>query len=335
MEQSKTGLLTPNSTAISAIGDASALAPSRVDVVVDACQARLTVASVAAYLRRGFMVLFTGSKFFTGPPFAGALLLPPVLAARLDMSGALPRGLAQYCSRFDWPEKASISPKLATHANLGLALRWQAALAEMRAFFAVDATTIKDILGLFARRLQAALRDNPDVWLHDVPALVRPELADGWDVLPTVFTFSIRVDRERGTPPRFLTPDEAHQVFLWLNSDISACLPPDATERDRILAARLFHIGQPVAIATGSGTHAGALRISAGARLVSGEPYMLARCAHLEPMARVELEIADALATVDKISLILKHRDAVRAGNARPRYETSATAASTISRTRP
>ncbi len=293
--------------------------PPTVDVVVDSCQARLAAASIRGYLQRGFMVLVTGSKFFTGPPFAGALLLPPALAARLHAPSSLPAGLAQYCSRFDWPETAAVADQLTGRANVGLVLRWEAALAEMRAFLAVDAAEVENTLGLFARRIQSAIRENPDLRLHEVPALPNRE----WDALPTVFTFSILTSAAQGSPRRPLTPEEAREIYLWLNSDVSHCLPPSVPASERALAAGLFHLGQPVAISTESGKRAGALRISAGARLVSGEPSLLTAFAHRPPMARVEREISDALASLEKISLILRHVGAVRAHNPRPRYETT------------
>ena len=321
MDQSKTGLLMPDVDWIAA--SRGAQTPSTVDVVVDACQARLSVDSIRAYLRLGFMVLVTGSKFFTGPPFAGALLLPPALAIRLEGPGSLPAGLGEYCSRFDWPDTASVAVGLARSANIGLALRWEAALAEMRAFLGVDPTQVKNTLGLFAHRVQSAIRENPDLRLHEVPPRADREHARDWDVLPTVFTFSILTAAGQGSPRWPLTPEEARQIYLWLNSDVSHCLPPQAPAPERALAARLFHIGQPVAVATESGKRAGALRISAGARLVSGEPSLLAAFAHLPPIARVEREISDARACLDKVSLILKYVEAIRAHNPRPRYETT------------
>ena len=51
-------------------------ADDKVMIVIDACQARLGRARIRWYLERGFPVLLTGSKFFTGAPFSGALLVP-------------------------------------------------------------------------------------------------------------------------------------------------------------------------------------------------------------------------------------------------------------------
>ena len=56
--------------------------PGRVQVVVDACQMRLGRPRLKKYLDRGYLVIVTGSKFFTGPAFSGALLVPAGLARR-------------------------------------------------------------------------------------------------------------------------------------------------------------------------------------------------------------------------------------------------------------
>ena len=50
--------------------------PYGADVIVDACQARIGSDTVEAYLRRDWPVVVTGSKFFGGPAFSGAVLFP-------------------------------------------------------------------------------------------------------------------------------------------------------------------------------------------------------------------------------------------------------------------
>ncbi len=308
MDQTKTGLVAPT------VAGAIAETVAGVDVIVDACQARVSVATVQAYLARGFTVLVTGSKFFTGPPFAGALLLPPRVASRLEGDHALPAGLADYFGRFEWPATRATAA-FSGSANAGLVLRWAAALAEMTAFGATPQPRITEVLSRFGSRVRAAIEANTDLDLHAVPALQRPEAPEGWDVLPTIFTFSVRAPGE--SPARWLGVDEARQIYGWLNSDLSGCLPESATEAERALAARRFHIGQPVALATPSQKATGALRICAGARLVSGEPSQ----AGLDPAARLEREIGDALAGLEKISLILRHSSAIRAVNPRPTFQ--------------
>ena len=67
--------------------------------------------------------------------------------------------------------------------------------------------------------------------------------------------------------------EEAEKVYHWLNADISSLLPGQASMEETALAARLFHIGQPVEIMGRTDEKMMALRISAGARLVSGVAY--------------------------------------------------------------
>ena len=313
MDQSKTGLVS--------VVDFDGVASPRqsVDVVVDACQARLGADSIRRYLDRGFMVLVTGSKFFTGPPFSGALLLPAAVARRLEAAApGLPRGLSQYFGRFDWPEGAPACAPLAADTNVGLALRWEAALAEMQGYAAVGPREAKRIFEILGARVGAAIRSNPDLAPHEAPPLPVRDAVAGWDDTPTIFPFSILARTELGTRAP-LGPEDARRVYFWLNSDLAPCLPAAASERERRLAARQFHLGQPVTLLGPGGVPIGALRLSAGARLVSGEPSQ----ASLEPTARLEREIADALEALEKISLIMANWEALRAANPRPRYRAS------------
>ena len=111
----------------------------RVVIVVDACQARCSREQIQADLDAGFMVMITGSKFAGGPPFAGALLLPPWIVERLQ-SVKLPQGLLAYTAANDWPLalRGALDGGFAAAANIGMGLRWEAALAELEALFALD-----------------------------------------------------------------------------------------------------------------------------------------------------------------------------------------------------
>ena len=73
LDVSKRGRAAPSLDGVKAICDRYGEA---VGVVVDACQARLSSDAVRTYVEAGWLVLVTGSKFFTGPPFSGALLVP-------------------------------------------------------------------------------------------------------------------------------------------------------------------------------------------------------------------------------------------------------------------
>jgi hypothetical protein len=119
----KTGLIAPVSP------------PDGADVVVDACQARIEPVTVAAYLRRGWPVVVTGSKFLGGPAFSGAVLFP---LARLTANGQRP---LRFAPSGDAPfgdapfgNLASEDSAASDSGRLGTALRWTAALAVLDAF---------------------------------------------------------------------------------------------------------------------------------------------------------------------------------------------------------
>ncbi|MBB2206232.1 hypothetical protein [Gluconacetobacter takamatsuzukensis] len=304
LDLSKTGLLAPGLEMLDRLADAARAEGAPVpDIVVDACQARLDPARVRAYLDRGWMVMITGSKFFTGPPFCGALLLPESVAARLR-DGDLPSGLADYCHRGAWPE-APAARGLPVGENVGLMLRWYAALAEMEALREVPRPVVRARLARFLTALEAAIDADPDLRRLPVPHPERPPLADAWDDRGTILSFFVR-DPLASLPcgddfvPLGLEP--ARALYRWLNADLSRVVPVGA---DRALAGLLCHVGQPVPLPHPMlpGGVAGALRLSAGARLVSGEP------SHdgLVPDLRMDREIADAQRVLAKIGLILRH----------------------------
>ncbi len=303
LDLSKTGLLSPRPEFLARM---RGLYGAAFDIVVDACQARLSPASVRDYLALDAVVLITGSKFFTGPPFAGAALLPEAIAARLA-SGRLPEGLDAYFGRDDFPPRAAAAAKLPPVGNYGLALRWHAALAEMQALLRVAPARRAEILEGFGQIVRTAIAAQPALSLLSAPAVARG--AEPWEHLPSIFTFSLRAPH---APGRCLTPAEARNVYMWLNTDLSPLLPADQK-----IAARICHIGQPVPLPQAGSTELqGALRVSAGARLISGEPSH----SSLAPGARLQREFADLAVVFSKISLILRNWDRLSAANPQPCY---------------
>jgi hypothetical protein len=226
---------------------------ARLDIVVDACQARLAPTNLRAYLQAGLAVLLTGSKFFTGPAFSGILLTPRGNLA--DTLHRLPHGIAGYSSQFDWATAPSVS---STGLNGGLLLRWAAALAEMTAFAAIAPKRQTRILKQFGQIVQRHLTSRGHFIAPAANLALQSEHAD-WDDQPTIFSFGLTLP---SVPGRSLNMAELAQVHRWLYSDISHCLPGR-------LAARPCQIGQPVQLDLQPGSAAGVLRIAAGARLVS------------------------------------------------------------------
>lgn len=109
--------------------------------VVDACQGRFTLNELHGWLDQDSVVLFTASKFYQAPPFCGAVIIPPTIAAKLRNSPPPgPRtmfsidGLGGFLTDKELPHcMESWKPLLEKNnsANLGLALRWEAGLAGM------------------------------------------------------------------------------------------------------------------------------------------------------------------------------------------------------------
>jgi hypothetical protein len=306
LDLSKTGLLAPRLTCLKNLRAAHGAA---FDIVVDACQARLSPASVREYLALDSVVLVTGSKFFTGPPFAGAALIPPAIASRLAQH-RLPAGLDAYFGRDDFPPDCHAAAHLQPVGNYGLALRWHAACAEMAAFWSVPPARRSDILSGFANVVADEIAANPALRLLDATPLARSNNDEDWERCRTIFTFALAAPHD---PGRELTPEEARAVYYWLNADLSGL--PGLSASEQKLAARICHIGQPVKL-PGSGGFIGVLRVSAGARLVSGEPSHQA----LDQATRIACEFDDLRGVFAKLRLCLAHFETLQQLNSLPRY---------------
>lgn len=307
LDMSKTGLVAPREDLLETL---LARFDGRLDIVVDACQARLEPARIRQMVAAGIMVMVTGSKFFTGPPFCGALLLPQAHVARLSKA-RLPRGLSAYAHKAEWPPLLEDNA-LRDGANFGLALRWHAALAEMLAFLAIPPDRIRATLVAFLEMGRDAIDANPDLELLEPPALIRPPIEGrpGWDDVPTILSFLVRDPQDH---ERVMVLEDTRRLHRWLNADLSPWI------RNSPIASRLCHLGQPVPVNApqlGDATLAGALRLCAGARLVSGEPSH----AGMDPSARLIREFNDARAALAKISLILQNWDSLRAADPVPHY---------------
>lgn len=306
MDHSKLGARCPSAACLAAIaahwGDA-------VQVVIDACQMRLSRARLAAHLAQGHMVLITGSKFFTGPPFSGGLLVPPSLGARLAQVDGVPAGLADYTGRGEWPVSwPGLRAGLAERANPGQLLRWSAALQEMRDYFTVPAEFRRYALGRFAEIVPGLIASEENLELLPDP---RSDGAlDGEWASRSIFPFLVHRDG------RALGPDACGVLYRALNADVSGALPATLSVRHRSLAAQPCHIGQPVALALPQGGSVAALRISAGARVVSESWSAAGEAASL---ANLEREFEQVRVILAKLDLLVRHFAAIERAFAQSR----------------
>ncbi len=267
--------------------------PDGVQIVRDACQMRVSRLRLQAYLDQGDMVLVTGSKFFTGPAFSGALLMPTQLSGKSEPHESSALGLRDYASRQDWPSRqGAIRAALPCRVALGPWLRWEAAMAEMEDYFAVPSAFRRDALRLFGEaatplansgsRRTVVRAEDPSRDEHD------EEFAT-----PTIFPFTLA---NEDTP---ITRRRASALHVDLNRDMTSGLRPSAGPATRDLAARLCHIGQPVPLVV-DGHETAALRVSADARFVvecwSPDPARSRR--------RIRERLAGLRATFDKLDFL-------------------------------
>lgn len=235
LDRSKTGHCGLTRGAARAIAEATR---DRVRVVVDACQLRCPAESIRADLRSGFMVMITGSKFVGGPPFCGALLIPP---RHLEDFGDLraPAGLADYSARFDWPLalRAALDHEEFPAVNFGVGLRWEAALSEIEAFLEIPASLRNEVLEIFAKFVRRHVSARPHLSFLD------PYLAQARDERPSIFPIFIH-DGDAV---------EARRIYDALHTQ-GACGD----------TASICHLGQPVTVGRRT-----ALRICASMPMVT------------------------------------------------------------------
>jgi hypothetical protein len=291
MDCSKLGWRAPSTSCLDEI---AARWPGRVQIVVDACQMRLGRPRLKQYLDRGYMVIVTGSKFFTGPAFSGALLVPLGVSKALDGVAEVAPGLREYTSRSDWPMQwRSLRSRFPIRANVGQWLRWEAALDEIRAYHEVPGEFRALALTVFGEGVQRIIASSPS--LHLLPPQRGPvegSVADEELAQPTIFAFVIRHDG------RTLALDACRKIYRALAQDARLDVSADEHGCDPQIAAKICLIGQPVALG-----EIAALRISASARLVT------ASWSPDENIARENLqrELGHVGAIVAKIEWLLAH----------------------------
>lgn len=265
----KTGLIAPD---VETIIELQSCWPDLIDVLVDACQLRLDSDTLRAYLRRGWLVAVTGSKFIGGPSFCGALLVPEAFNARYRDT-AVDRAGRAASNRGDWPGGWHAADRLPDAANFGLLLRWEAALSELRAFSALPEPSVADFLRRFAENARETLAELGCFWELPVAPLDRSPVghADGWDRIQTIIPF-VPVE---STPTKTLTvPFGARQTQSLYRT---------LQKPSRYRQGQRYLFGQPASYGKHNGEPVSAFRLAASARMAIAacrdgqEPEVMAR----------------------------------------------------------
>jgi hypothetical protein len=295
MDCSKLGWRLPSDQCVREI---SARWPHDVQIVVDACQMRLGRRRIGAYLDRGYMVIVTGSKYFTGPPFSGAVLVPEGLSRTIDAVDGIAAGLLEYSVRSDWPKRWGV---LRSHfpdrPNFGQWLRWEAALEEIGAYYRVPDTSRRAAVLELGTGIAQIIGTSPSLRLLPLPRNAPGGVDDDEMALPTIFPFTM----ERAG--RALAPDDCRDIYRALGEDSRDVVAADRAAAG--IAAPACLVGQPVEFGLRDGTATAALRICVDARHV-----IAAWSADADAARRnLQCELGRAAAVVAKIEWLLGHAD--------------------------
>jgi hypothetical protein len=258
MDCSKLGWRAPS---VACLDEIARRWPGKVQVLVDACQMRLGRRRLRSHLERRHMVLITGSKFFGGPAFSGALLVPNELSRSLDRIGGIAPGLFDYADRSDWPKAwAGLRSRFERRPNFGQWLRWEAALAEIGRYYAVPEAFRTRALAELACGIDSMLALSPSLAAVPVPAEAAG-VDDQEFAHATIYPFTLRRD---GQPVSIAETSAIHRA---LARDLNEAVSGSAA--DRQVAAQRCLVGQPVRLELPDLAPQAALRLCVGARLVT------------------------------------------------------------------
>jgi len=274
---SKTGSIMPS---LHVVTDLMCEYGDRVVPVVDACQTRMQDVGLQCLINNGLPVIVTGSKFYGGPPFCGAALLPKAMVKELNeaLSGSVPSfrdavassDLKAYISgTLVAPELTALREMLPTNdiPNLGLLLRWQMALYQIERYHSIPEADRDRIVQSWMDQFADVVKSkaSPAVGIFDDTSIhtganlspskgrARSSTVDaiidcGMIKVKTINMLELkkRIDiGDNGTEQwEHLSLDEMKKVHTLMATDVSG---KDGWPEDPVLAKRIF-IAQPVAL---------------------------------------------------------------------------------------
>ncbi len=263
MDQSKLGYQSPSEELIKSL---EALQNVSMQIVIDASQLRLDPKDIQNYLNKGYIITITGSKYFTGPPYSGALILPKNVSKVINSIKILiPAGLNNYYNHSDWPISWFCSKALSEGFNYGSNMRWNAAIVEMDRYYKTPILYRNLGIEMFCNFVEDSIKDA---------AFLEPLFADevktnsysgkefGLRNITTIFPFFILKNKKA------LSVDDVKKLYTLLNMDLSDRFEGCSIETIR-LAAQKCHIGQPVNVKHENDFQSSVLRISLGSRVIS------------------------------------------------------------------
>ncbi|UMB60686.1 hypothetical protein MHL31_00390 [Lutibacter sp. A80] len=263
MDQSKLGYQSPSKELIERL---NALQDLSMQIIVDAAQLRLDPTDIQNYLNKGYIITITGSKYFTGPPYSGALILPENVSKLIQSSkNRLPKGLTKYYNHSNWPTSWDCAKVLSDGYNYGSYMRWNAAIVEMDRYFKTPILYRNMGIEMFCNFVEESIKEATflePTYKLETKSNSYDSKEFGLKNIRTIFPFFILKNNE------VLSIKNVKKVYTLLNSDLSNQFKGSSLETIR-LAAQKCHIGQAVNVKHGSDIESAILRISLGARVIS------------------------------------------------------------------
>lgn len=298
MDQSKLGYQSPSEEMMQSLDTLENLS---IQVIVDAAQLRLDPTDIQNYLNKGYIVSITGSKYFTGPPYSGALILPENVSKLIhSVKNRLPEGLTQYYNHSDWPTSWFCSNDLSDGYNYGSYMRWNAAIVEMDRYFKTPILYKNMGVEMFCNFVEDSIKEATFLEPIYSDATISNSYNSkefGIRNIRTIFPFFILKNKE------VLSIDNVKKLYLLLNSDISDQFKDSPLKIIR-LAAQKCHIGQAVNVKYSNDIQSAILRISLGARVISES--WVNRDISLY-FRNIELQMNQITVIIKKIELILSN----------------------------
>jgi hypothetical protein len=291
IDESKLGLKAPSFTLVKKL---SGQFKKRIAFMVDNSQMRMSKSTLNEYLKLDscFMTI-TGSKFYTGPPFCGALIFPKNYEDFFDES-ELPKGLKDYFDIANLKKRDLLNNLLYLNKmNFGLAMRWSAAMSEIERYENVPKSL----------KLLGATQFNKYVYDAIKSCGYLEYFGEQNDIESrSIHPFYIKLNG------KILSHEDCTILYKLLNEDISLLIP-QGLRQEYFLAKRKCHIGQPVKMVHTTKADSAVLRINLGSRVISDSWREKDTSIYFQ---EIEKQLIQVDIILNKIELILKYWDALR-----------------------
>lgn len=298
MDQSKLGYQAPGERMIQNLNSLKNLS---MQIIVDGSQLRLDPKDIQNYLNKGYIVTITGSKYFTGPPYSGALILPKCISKLIhSVKKSLPEGLTQYYNHSDWPTSWLCSKDLSDGFNYGSYMRWNAAIVEMDRYFKTPVLYRNMGIEMFCNFVEDSIKDATflePLYGDETNTNTYNSKEFGIRNIRTIFPFFILKNNE------VLSINNVKKLYTLLNSDLSDQFKDASLEIIR-LAAQKCHTGQAVNVKYSNEIESAILRISLGARVIS-ESWVNRDISIY--FRNIEAQMSQVTVIIKKIELILSN----------------------------